>query len=107
MSSLPLQLADLLCSLTSDSSVALWTVVPQAPSVHGGFQARILEWVAISSSRGSSRPRDQILVSPVSCIASRFFTAEPPFIDDMIISILYMRKQRLRKSEKLSMGAIG
>ena len=27
-------------------------------SVHGIFQARILEWVAISFSRGSSRPRD-------------------------------------------------
>ena len=27
-------------------------------SVHGILQARILEWVAISSSRGSSRPRD-------------------------------------------------
>ena len=35
-------------------------------SVHGNFQAKILEWVAISFSRGSSRPRDQTcpLVSP-------------------------------------------
>ena len=35
-------------------------------SVHGIFQARILEWVAISSSRGSSRTRDQtqFLASP-------------------------------------------
>ena len=32
-------------------------------SVHGVFQARILEWVAISLSRGSSRPRDQTCVS--------------------------------------------
>ena len=31
-------------------------------------QAKILEWVAISSSRGSSRPRDQTQVSRVSCI---------------------------------------
>ena len=37
-------------------------------SVHGISQARILEWVAISSSRGSSRPRDQTCVSWVSCI---------------------------------------
>ena len=37
-------------------------------SVHGIFQARILEWVAISSSRASSQPRDQTLVSCVSCI---------------------------------------
>ena len=37
-------------------------------SVHGIFQARILEWVAISSFRGSSRPRDQTHISRVSCI---------------------------------------
>ena len=37
-------------------------------SVHGILQARILEWVAMPSSRGSSRPRDQIHVSCVSCI---------------------------------------
>ena len=35
---------------------------------HGISQARILEWVAISFSRGSSRPRDQTPVSCVSCI---------------------------------------
>ena len=37
-------------------------------SVHGILQARILEWVAISSSRGSSRPRDRNHFSCVSCI---------------------------------------
>ena len=36
-------------------------------SVHGIFQARILEWLAISSFRGSSQPRDQTQVSWVSC----------------------------------------
>ena len=36
-------------------------------SVHGILQARILEWVAMPSSRGSSRPRDQTRVSYVSC----------------------------------------
>ena len=40
-------------------------------SVHGVFQARTLDWVAIPFSRGSSPPRDQTLVS---CIAGRFFT---------------------------------
>ena len=40
-------------------------------SIHGILQARILEWVAISFSRGSSWLRDQIRVS---CIAGRFFT---------------------------------
>ena len=37
-------------------------------SVHGILQARILEWVAISFSRGSSRPRDQTWVSGVSWV---------------------------------------
>ena len=37
-------------------------------SVHGVLQARTLEWVAISSSRGSSQPRDWTHVSCISCI---------------------------------------
>ena len=46
---------------------------PPGPSVHGDFlQARILEWVAMPSSGGSSQPRDW---TQVSRIASRFFTA--------------------------------
>ena len=40
-------------------------------SVHGIFQARVLEWVAISFSRGSSWPRDR---TQVSCIVGRCFT---------------------------------
>ena len=41
-------------------------------TVHGILQARILEWVAFSFSRGSSQPRYQI---QVSCIAGEFFTS--------------------------------
>ena len=41
-------------------------------SVHGILQAKILEWVAMRSSRGSSQPRDQ---TQVSHIAGRFFTS--------------------------------
>ena len=37
-------------------------------SIHGIFYARILEWVAISSCRGSSWPKDRADVSRVSCI---------------------------------------
>ena len=44
---------------------------PPGSSVHGIVQARILEWVAMPSSRGSSQPRDR---TQVSCIAGRFFT---------------------------------
>ena len=46
-----------LCNLMDSS--------PPGSFVHGISQARILEWVAISSSRGSSRPRDR---THVSCI---------------------------------------
>ena len=51
---------------------------PPGSSVHGILQARILEWVTMPSSRGSSQPRDQTCVSCISCFASRFFTTEPP-----------------------------
>ena len=44
---------------------------PPGSFVHGIFQARILEWVAIPFSRGSSQPKDQI---QVSFIAGLFFT---------------------------------
>ena len=47
---------------------------PPGYTVHGIFQARILEWVAISFSRGSSQTRDQNSVFCVSCIAGGFFT---------------------------------
>ena len=59
---MPLVLSDL-SSLTRDQTLA-----PRSLE-----SARILEWVAISSSRGSSPRRDQ---TQVSCIAGRFFTAE-------------------------------
>ena len=41
-------------------------------TVHGIFQARIMEWVAFPFSRGSSQPRDQ---TQVSHIAGGFFTS--------------------------------
>ena len=44
-------------------------------SVYGISKARLLEWVTISFSRGSSYPRDQ---TQVPWLAGRFFTTEPP-----------------------------
>ena len=41
---------------------------PPGCSVHGILQARVLEWVAISFSRGSSRPRDRTPISYIFCI---------------------------------------
>ena len=61
--------------------LTLWNPVDCSPPgcfVHGILQARILEWVAMPSSRGSSRPRDWTHVSCVACIAGRFITTEPP-----------------------------
>ena len=44
---------------------------PPGSSVPGVLQARILEWVAVSFSRGSSQPRNQ---TQVSCMVGRFYT---------------------------------
>ena len=51
--------------------VTLWTVGYQAPLSMGILQARILEWVAMPSSRGSSQPQDR---TEVSCITGGYFT---------------------------------
>ena len=48
---------------------------PTGSSVHVISQARILEWLSISSSRRSSQPRDQ---THISCTAGEFLTTEPP-----------------------------
>ena len=52
-------------------SVVSGSLQPHGSSVHGIFQARVLGWVVISFSRGSSWPRDWTWVS---CIAGRHFT---------------------------------
>ena len=44
---------------------------PPGSSVHGILQGRILEWIAVLFSKGSSQLRDQ---TQVSCIAGRSFT---------------------------------
>ena len=58
-----LQLCPALCDLMD--------IARQAPLSMGILQARILEWVAVPSSRGSSQPRDQ---TQLSCTAGGFFT---------------------------------
>ena len=45
---------------------------PMDYTVHGILQTRILEWVAIPFSRGSSQPRDW---TQISCVAGGFFTS--------------------------------
>ena len=51
--------------------VTPWTLAHQVPLSMGILQARTLEWIPMSFSRGSSQPRDQI---QVSLIAGRLFT---------------------------------
>ena len=50
---------------------------PPASSVHGIFQARTLEWAAISSCRGFSQPRDQTHVSRVPCTGRQALPPAP------------------------------
>ena len=62
------------CVLVTQSCLTLCDPIACSPPgsfVHGIFTARILAWVAISFSRGYSRPRDRTWVS---YIAGRFFT---------------------------------
>ena len=69
---LPTPVCQLLyCVLCAQLCPILWDPMDcrqQGSSVHRIFQAGILEWVAISSSRGSSPPMGQIRVSCISCI---------------------------------------
>ena len=63
-----------ICMLVIQSCLTLCDPMdcsPPSSSVHGILQARILEWVAISFSRGSLQPRDR---TQVSHIAGGFFT---------------------------------
>ena len=64
---------------TTHSSILAWGITMDRgawrATVHGILQARILECVAVLSSRGSSQPRDQTRLCYVSCIAGGFFTS--------------------------------
>ena len=67
----------LMCAFShSVMSESLWPMdcSPPGPSFCGISQARILEWVATSFSRGSSQHKDQ---TRISCVAGRFFIVEP------------------------------
>ena len=59
-------------------------------SVHGVLQARILEWVAMAFSRGSSWPRDRIRISHLSALAGGFFTTNAK-ITWTVFKLLEMR----------------
>ena len=69
-----------------------WTSLSMDFFVHGLLQARILEQVAISFSRGSSWPRDQ---TRVSCIAGRFLPSESPGKSRLFILKFYAHAVRI------------
>ena len=77
---------------------------PSGSSIHGILQARILEWVAISFSRGSSQPRDR---TRVSRIAGRHFnlwaTREAHYrsANLILIALLWVNFQRASGSQPL------
>ena len=73
-------------------SVTPWTVGCQVPLSMGILQARILEWVAMPSSRGSSLPRDR---TNVSYIAGKFFTSEPPEKSHLSVWKVIMKIERI------------
>ena len=62
-------------SALSNMFVTPWTITHQAPLSMGFPRQRILEWVSISFSRGSSWPRGRTCIS---YIPGKFFTPEPP-----------------------------
>ena len=73
------------CCLVSKSCLTLCDLMDcslPGSSVHGIFQARILDWVAISFFNGSSQPRNQTLSYE---LAGRFFTTEAPEKPPIII----------------------
>ena len=75
--------------------------------VHGILQTRILEWVAISSSRGSSRPGDRTCVSYVSCIAGRLFTCCWEWANYLLELHLWHRQANLINLSQLRRAPLG
>ena len=70
-------------------------------SVHGIFQARVLEWGAISLSRGASQPRDQTVVS---CIAGRRFTVCQEDVSRYLFSLLLLGLFQVNKEYQIDLN---
>ena len=108
-----------LCVWVTQYSLSLCHLMdcgPPGSSVHGIFQARILEWVVIPISRESFPSRDRTWVS---CIAGRFFTVwavrEAPlgtylatFCKSDVVKIVFLRRrERGGKEISLSLATLG
>ena len=92
------------CVLVAQSCLTLCKSMdcsPPGSSVYGILQARILEWVAIPFSRGSSWPRDWTPVSWGSGIVGKFFTTEPPGKPKIASSFMKFTKWLIVETFKL------
>jgi len=69
---------NVICSVLSGSFVTPWTVTLPDSSIHEILQERILEWVAIPFTRGSSLPRDWTWVSHIVGSFTDSLPREPP-----------------------------
>ena len=73
---------------------------PPGPSVHGILQARILKWVAMPFSRGSSRPRDRIPISQSPALAGGFFTTSATWEAHKAIILQFKKTKRVKFAKK-------
>ena len=87
--------------------VTLWTIACQTPLFMGFFQARILECVTISSSRGSFQTKNRAHVSCVSCIAGGFFTIKPlQNYHIYILAFLFIMRNLIMALNDLEVGTL-
>ena len=78
------------CCLATKSYL---TPNPPGSFVHGISQAKILDCVVISFSRGCSQPGNQTQISVSPVLAGRFFTTEPPGKPPVIITTCYLEEK--------------
>ena len=85
---------------------------PSGSSVHGILQARILEWVAISFSRGSSHPRGQTQVSCIFCNGRQIFflpllpSGKPVYVHGMALFHEFIQEPRLMDVYQITLGIV-
>ena len=91
------QLCSTLCDLVDYS--------PPGSSVHGILQARILEWVVISLSRGSSQPRDRTQVSRIAGRGFNLWTTREAHHIGILQCKWHKVKLKLRVSQRANLSA--